>query len=386
MTTDDRTARLALSCVVEPGDLRLARLLRGFEPVEIWNSLRAQGPAGAWRARARGLDLRAVERAGCACGARFLVPGEPGWPEQVDDLAAAAPVQEWGGAPLGLWVIGRLDPSDAATGGVAVVGARAATPYGERVAAELAADLAAAGRGVVSGAAYGIDAAAHRGCLAAAGTGVAVVAGGLDQPYPRAHAGLLRQIAESGAVVSEVPPGEHPTRRRFLVRNRLIAALAEATVIVEASLRSGARNTVSWAGALRRPVLAIPGPIGNATSVTPHRLIRDGEAVLATCAEDVLELVRPVGEPVPPRQRRARLLDALDGTQRAIHDALPAHGGREAGELALRAEVSLPAALAALVELAEAGLARQLPDGRWGVGPVTDRPLPEPLPLLEEPG
>ena len=95
MTTDDRTARLALSCVVEPGDLRLARLLRGFEPVEIWNSLRAQGPAGAWRARARGLDLRAVERAGRACGARFLVPGEPGWPEQVDDLAAAAPVQEW---------------------------------------------------------------------------------------------------------------------------------------------------------------------------------------------------------------------------------------------------------------------------------------------------
>ena len=386
MTADDRTARLALSCVVEPGDLRLARLLREYQPTEIWASLLVGDPVGAWRARARALDLAAVERAGRACGARFLVPGEPGWPTQVDDLAAAPPVQEWGGAPLGLWAAGRLDPADAATRGVAIVGSRAATPYGERVAADLAADIAASGRAVVSGAAYGVDAAAHRGCLAAGGVGVAVVAGGLDQPYPRAHAGLLRQVAESGVVLSEVPPGEHPTRRRFLVRNRLIAALGEATVIVEASLRSGARNTVSWAGVLRRPVLAIPGPIGNATSVTPHRLIREGEAVLATCAEDVLELVRPVGEPVPPRQRHARLLDALDPVSRAVFEALPARGARDAGELALRAEVALPAALSALVALSDAGLARSHPDGRWGIGPVTDRPLPEPLPLAEAPG
>lgn len=377
MSADDRAARLALSCVVEPGDLRLASLLARFEPAELWASLRGAGPDGPWRSRARRLDLAAVERRGRACGAVFVVPGDPEWPARLEGLATVS-VQQWGGAPLGLWVRGRVPLAAAVGGSVAIVGARAASAYGERVATELAADLAAARLAVVSGAAYGIDAAAHRGSLAAGGVGVAVVAGGLDEAYPRAHAGLLDQLAESGAVVSEVPPGEHPTRRRFLVRNRLIAALSGGTVIVEASLRSGARNTVSWATALGRPVMAVPGPVSSATSVTPHRLIRDGEAVLVTCADDVLELVRPVGEPVPPRQRRARLLDGLDPGRAAIFEALPGRGGRDAGEIALRAGVPLPAALAALAGLADAGLARARPDGTWGVGQVGDRPLPEP--------
>lgn len=377
MMLDERTARLALSCVVEPGDLRLARLLAEYQPAEIWASLRRPGPGGAWRARAEVLDLAEVERRGSDCGARFVVPGEPEWPGQVDELATAPPVQDWGGAPLGLWVTGRTDLADLARGSVALVGARAATPYGVRVATELAADLVAAGRTVVSGAAFGIDAAAHRGCLAAEGGGIAVLAGGLDQPYPRAHAGLLSEISASGAVVSEVPPGQHPTRRRFLVRNRLIAALSTATVIVEASLRSGARNTVTWAGALQRPVLAIPGPVTSVTSVTPHRLIRDGEAVLATCAQDVLELVRPVGQPVPVRERRARLLDGLDPIHRAVYEALPGRGARDTGEIALQAGVGLPLALAALVALADLGLARGADDGRWALGPVGDRPIPQ---------
>lgn len=377
MSLDDRGARLALSCVVEPGDLRLAELLRRYQPEEIWASLASEGPPGAWRARARALDLAGVERRGNACGLSFLVPGDPDWPRQVDDLAVSARVQEWGGAPLGLWVRGEAPLSVACHRSVAVVGSRASTAYGERVAAELAAGMSTVGFTVVSGAAYGIDAAAHRGSLAVSGVSVAVLAGGLDEPYPRAHASLLDQLAAVGAVVSEVPPGEHPTRRRFLVRNRLIAALSSGTIVVEASLRSGARNTVSWATALARPVMAVPGPVGNATSVTPHRLIREGEATLVTCAEDVLELVRPVGEVLPNRQRRARLLDSLDAGQAAVFEALPSRGGRDAGEIALRAGLPLPTVIATLVWLADAGLARSLPDGGWGLGSVRDRPIPE---------
>lgn len=377
MSLSDRDARLGLSCVVEPGDLRLASLLRRYHPDEVWESLAGEGSPGAWRARVKALDLAAVERLGNACGLTFIVPGDPGWPLQVDDLAGSARVQEWGGAPLGLWVRGEVPLRVACDRSVSVVGSRASTAYGERVAAELAADMANAGFTVVSGAAYGIDAAAHRGSLAASGVSVAVLAGGLHEPYPRAHASLLDQLAASGAVVSEVPPGEHPTRRRFLVRNRLIAALSGGTIIVEASLRSGARNTVSWATALARSVMAVPGPVGSATSVTPHRLIREGEAILVTCAQDVLELLQPVGDVLPDRQRRARLLDNLDAGQSAVFEALPSRGGRDAGEIALRAGVQLTAAISTLVGLADVGLARSLPDGSWGVGPVRDRPIPE---------
>lgn len=374
--SDERAARLALSCVVEPGDLRLATLLRDYTPAEIWRSLAAAGP-DAWRARARALDVGRVEALAGRCRARFVVPGDDDWPQQLGDLSDSPPVQEWGGAPLGLWVLGEGSLNALCARALAVVGSRASTPYGERVAAGLAADAAAAGYTVVSGAAYGIDAAAHRGALAQPGPSVAVLAGGVDEPYPRAHTDLLGRIAASGAVVSEVPPGEHPTRRRFLVRNRLIAALTGGTIIVEASLRSGARNTVSWAGALRRSVMAVPGPVTSASSVTPHRLIRDGEAVLVTCVEEVLELLRPVGEAVPVRARRARLLDGLTAAQREVFEVLPARGGRDAGEVALRAGRPLPEVLASLVALADAGLARRLPDGRWGVGRRGDRPVGE---------
>ena len=189
---------------------------------------------------------------------------------------------------------------------VAVVGSRASTPYGDSVGAELAADLGEADYTVVSGGAFGIDAAAHRGSLASRSPTLAILAGGLDQPYPAGHGSLFERIAERGVLVSELPPGQHPTRTRFLSRNRLIAALTPGTVMVEAAARSGARNTVTWASALHRVVMAVPGPVTSANSVTPHRLIRESEAVLVTRAAEVLELLSPLGRVVPrPGRRRA---------------------------------------------------------------------------------
>ena len=147
---------------------------------------------------------------------------------------------------------------------------------------------------MISGAAYGIDAAAHHGAFVAGGATVAVLACGVDHAYPRGHADLLASIAAHGAVISEYPPGQLPQQRRFLARNRLIAALTMGTVVVEAGRRSGALNAARHARELRRPVMAVPGPVTSSTSGGCHQLIRDGQATCVTCAEDVITDVSPV--------------------------------------------------------------------------------------------
>jgi DNA processing protein len=185
-------------------------------------------------------------------------------------------------------------------GGVAVVGSRASTAYGEHVASEWGAGLAEAGHPVISGGAFGIDACAHRGALAAQGVTVAVMAGGLESFYPPGNSALLERIAHKGAVVSEYPPDAPPSRARFLVRNRLIAALSQATLIVEGALRSGAQNTVSWALSMQRMVCAVPGPVTSAMSVTPHRLIRQGQATLVSSVD---QLVSVLSAPLIPAGR-----------------------------------------------------------------------------------
>jgi len=372
----EREARLALSCVVEPGNLRIGPIVAHRGAVDVWESLRRSGADNAWARRARALDLRPVRLLAQRHGLRFIVPGTAEWPARLADLATAETVQDAGGEPLGLWVKGNAQLDALASSSVAVVGSRASSAYGDRVAADLGAGLAASGLTVVSGGAFGIDAAAHRGALSEGGPSVAVLACGLDAAYPRAHEGLLAAIAESGLLVSEAPPGERPTRRRFLPRNRLIAALTVGTVIVEAAVRSGARNTVTWAGACRRVVMAVPGPVTSVTSWTPHRLIREGEAALVTSVEDVRELVRPAGECLTGRPRQERLLDTLAPRLQAVYEALPSRGTRAAGDLALRAGLAVPACLGALQELAEAGLARASDDGGWRLGDVQDRPLP----------
>ncbi|MDM7856079.1 DNA-processing protein DprA [Cellulomonas alba] len=334
----------------EPGrrhpldDPRLGRAVRRWAP-----RLARSEPAAA---------LAAVER----LGGGVLVPGDRAWPAGIDDLGPEAPAC--------LWVRGRLDLGAVPHGAAAVVGARAATTYGERVAFDLAAGLATRGVAVVSGGAYGIDAAAHRGTLTMAGHAVVVLAGGVDRAYPTAHARLFEAVLDGGgAVVSELPPGGLPTRSRFLQRNRLIAAMAGATVVVEAAWRSGALSTAHHAARLLRPVGAVPGPVTSMASAGCHRLLRDGVAVCVTDAGEVLELVRPAGgAPEPERPQDVRLHDGLDHVARAVHEALPRRTGHDVTRIAVTAGVTADEALGALGLLELRGLAARTGDG-WRVRP-----------------
>ncbi|MFN8126082.1 MAG: DNA-processing protein DprA [Candidatus Nanopelagicales bacterium] len=214
---------------------------------------------------------------------RSAEPDDPGWPRQLADLEHDTPRR--------LWITGAGDLRLLAVRSVAIVGARNATSYGLQVAARLAADLAGAGWTIVSGGAFGIDAAAHRGALAAGGATVAVTAGGVDVPTPRSHAALFAQIVDAGAICSEAPPGRTPQAFSFLRRNRLIAALTRVTVVVEAGARSGALNTAEWAQTLGRPVCAVPGPVTSPMSAGTHRLVQEGQARLAVDADDILAVL-----------------------------------------------------------------------------------------------
>lgn len=234
------------------------------------------------------LMLRALRNA-ATLGLRLLAPGDADWPEGLDDLGVHG--------PLALWSKGRPERLAALGRSIALVGARAATTYGEQVAMEAAAGLVDRGFAVLSGAAYGIDGMAHRSALASEGVTVAVLAGGLDRYYPSGHEQLLRRIAEEGAVVSELPPGAAPTKWRFLQRNRLIAAMSQATIVLEAGRRSGSLNTAGHASALARPLGAVPGPVTSPASAGCHRLLREYDAVCVTTAEEMAELAPP--EPAP---------------------------------------------------------------------------------------
>jgi DNA processing protein len=305
-----------------------------------------------------------VLEAAARAGVRFLIPSDAEWPASLDDLALAPTLQERGGVPLGLWVRGplRLDQLD---GSVAVVGSRSATTYGAEVATDLAAVLARSGRPVVSGAAFGIDQAAHRGAVAVDGRTVAVLACGADRIYPEAHRRMIEHIAAEGAVVSETVPGGAPMRVRFLSRNRVIAALSVGTVVVEAAARSGALNTANWAERLNRHLMGVPGPVTSAASVGVHELVRSGAATLVTRGEDVLEVVGAAGEhlaPVPRGPVRAR--DRVSRADQQVLDAVPLHTAAPAGSIARVVGAGLPATREALGRLRRAGLVEH-EDGCW---------------------
>lgn len=365
-TSPERLARVALARISEPGDPRLAGLVAELGAVPVHQALAAErGPDDLRTELAARLldadperDLALAERGGI----RFVIPSDDEWPHQLDDLATAEPVQARGGPPLGLWVRGpvRLDSLHA----VAVVGSRSATTYGADVAADLAAGVARAGVAVVSGAAFGIDQAAHRGAVAAGGVTVAVLACGVDRAYPAAHRGLLDHLAAEGAVVSELAPGCAPTRLRFLARNRLIAALARGTVVVEAALRSGALNTANWTARLHRPLLGVPGPITSAPSQGVHQLIRSGAATLVTSGEEVLELVGAAGEHLVEVPRgRARSRDRLSLRDQQVLDAVPVAACARADSIARTAGLGLVEVRAALVRLRACGLVDERPAG-----------------------
>ncbi len=234
--------------------------------------------------RAAQVKVEVFKRLAEAAAARFVVPGDDEWPGGLDDLRHAEPIQRRGGEPFGLWLRGPGHLAHLMERSVAVVGSRAATAYGNGIAADLAADLVEQGVTVLSGGAFGIDVAAHRGALAAGGPTVCVLANGVDVAYPPGHASIFETLAKDQLLVSELPPAAHPTRVRFLIRNRLIAAMSRGTVVVEAALRSGARNTAGWALACGRPPMAVPGPVYSRASTAPHLMIRNGQAVLVTSA------------------------------------------------------------------------------------------------------
>ena len=341
-----RRARAWLSRAAEPGSVAFWRFVDDVGPVEAVRRLRSGRAPDAVRALvgaragqdASLADLLRAER----CDARLVVPEDDEWPshllhcltlatgEEPDDPRHQSPRATAPVPPLALWVRGPARLDELADRSVAVVGARASTAYGEHVAADLGHQLGERSWTVVSGGAFGIDAAAHRGALAADAPTVAVLACGVDRAYPAAHGALFHRIAESGLLVSEWPPGAAPLKHRFLVRNRLIAALTQGTVVVEAAARSGAQATARRAHKLGRQVMVVPGPVTSAMSVGCHELLRDAElgAVLVADAAHVVETVGRLGEDLAdPPERPTGPRDGLSDLAVRVLDACPVRNG-----------------------------------------------------------
>ncbi|WP_431306269.1 DNA-processing protein DprA [Clavibacter michiganensis] len=346
-----------------------------------------------WRPRVVRTEAMARLHAARTVGAGVLVPGDPAWPSGADDLGPHA--------PLVLWWTGDEQALAALSRSVAVVGARAATGYGEHVTAELASGLVDRSVEIVSGGAYGIDGVAHRAAIASGGRTVAFLAGGVDRLYPSGHAELFGRMRRDGAIVSELPCGASPTRWRFLLRNRLIAAVSSATVVVEAGARSGSLNTANHALALERPLGAVPGPVTSVSSSGCHRLIRDSGAVCITSAEEAMELVpgwsgiagEAAGD-LPPHAvasaastgasesrgavarlrgpgqgeegRAASSVTARTDDPRAtrVLDALSTRRGRDTSDVASRAGLGISETSSVLGRLELEGLVAR-PDGGW---------------------
>lgn len=369
-SSDETAARVVWARLGEPGDATAGaliaslgaevalRLLReGHSARRIADQAREAGAdltdsvvasgLARWQPRLSYRELLEDLDRGIAAGLRLLTPASAEWPAGLGDLGDHA--------PLVLWVRG--DPARLTDPQIAIVGARACTGYGAHVTAELADVAGALGATVVSGGAYGIDAVAHRTALAAARTTIAVLAGGADRAYPRAHTALLSRIGETGLVCSEMMPGAAPTRWRFLQRNRLIAALAQATLVTEAGLRSGSLNTAGHAATLGRPIGAVPGPVTSAASAGCHRLIRDYGAALVTGEEDLRELLSlpRAGVDELAEEHASAAVDRPPALHRRIVDALPLRGGRTTESVAQHAGVGIAEARGALAELALLG-------------------------------
>ena len=376
----DPAARMVLGVLAEPGDGVLGRavsalgsvavadlLLGRCSPREFVETVSGAGepiePKDAddglkrWTPRIdEALFTRSIGQA-ARVRARFLIPTDAEWPVGLNQLG-------WH-APLGVWVRGRLDALSGGSPSIALVGARAATGYGEHVAGEASAGLSDRGFVIVSGGAYGIDGMAHRTALASDGTTVAFLAGGIDRFYPMGHESLLTRIAAgNGAVISEVPCGTAPTKWRFLERNRLIAAASDATVVLEAGLRSGSINTAGHASALGRPLGAVPGPVTSPASAGCHRLFREYDAVCVVDAAQMAELV--VGSPSPTLDGLgagwAGVAETPDGIR--VLDELSTRTPRELGEIVQRSGVVSSRVMSVLGELEADGVVMRR-EGRW---------------------
>jgi len=390
----ERFARAAWSAIAEPGDRDAGHLVASLGAERSLGALtavpwppndpdrpdvspleQAVGEAGdieiggsdlvdavkRWRPRVAVPTVLLALRQAARFGAGLLVPGDPDWPVGVDELGEHAPLALWARGDRAL--LGRLERS------IAIVGARAATGYGEHVTVEASSGLVDRGFTIVSGAAYGIDGIAHRAALASAGATVAFLAGGVDRFYPAGHEALLTRIVERGVVVSEVPPGTAPTRWRFLQRNRLIAAASRATVVVEAGWRSGSLNTANHAAMLGRPVGAVPGPVTSAASAGCHKLLRETPAVCVTNADEMAELVAvdeaPPMTDSPSSGRATPISPAIDptGTRVRLLDALSDRSGRSVARIGQLSGLAADRVRAELGLLELEGIVRELPAG-----------------------
>lgn len=371
MTVDPvRLARAYLSRVAEPPAPALAAFVAEVGPVRAAELVRVGrvSPAVDAQTSARRSGERAEDdlRRVAEIGGRLVIPEDeewPGWPFTALSSAAAHGLR-CGLAPLAMWVRGAGDLAALAERAVAVVGSRAASGYGQHVATEFGHGLATAGVVVVSGAAYGIDGAAHRGALAAGGQTVAVLACGVDVAYPAGHAALLARIPQQGLIVSEYPPTHTPARHRFLTRNRLIAALGDGTVVVEAGRRSGAKNTAASTIALGRVLMAVPGPVTSPSSVGCHELLRSGEAIAVSNVAEVIESTGRIGVDLVESTRQSSVgLGPPHGDAMRVHEALGLTSGTSAEMIAVESGVPLSRVRAVLPEFQMAGLAVRVESG-----------------------
>jgi len=277
-------ARLALFSAIEGGHVFWSQEISTNGAEYVYKKLQAAGydsiKYGKVIERVRSADVKEIASSIENTGAEFITPEMEQWPSQLNELVAI---------PIALVVKGNIEFLKER--GLAIVGTRNPTPYGVRNAGDFAAGFVDREWTIVSGGAYGIDSAAHKGALIAEGSTVAVLAAGVDVAYPAGNARLFAEICENGALVSEVLPGAHAIPSRFLTRNRIIAALSQATLVVEAAFRSGSLRTARDAAELMRPVMAIPGPISAPTSEGCHRLIGERSAELVTSVADAIELI-----------------------------------------------------------------------------------------------
>ena len=344
---------VALASTPSIGPARLRTLLAEVPPSVAW--AQACDPGGDGVATSVAAVARAWERQ-AALGIGVLLAGRPSYPKRlVDDPQA----------PALLFCLGDPAALDAAAT-VALVGTRAPTRYGIGVAAQFGADLSAAGVSVVSGLALGIDGAAHEGACGAGAPPIGVVAGGLDNPYPRRHARLWERVASSGVIVSESPAGVPTEKWRFPVRNRLLAALSDVVVVVESRHHGGARHTVEAAVNRGRPVGAVPGSIRSATSEGTNALMADGAFPVCSTGDILVALslagAAVVAPPDTPGSRRSARPTPDPGRDRPVYDALSGDPA-SLDELARVTGLPLAELCGGLERLAQAGLARDV--GGW---------------------
>jgi DNA processing protein len=327
-----------IDSVLELKDGELIEAVGGEERAKIRTELAGFEPTAA-RERAARAGVETI----CRC--------DPRYPRRLQDLPAPPAVLHAAGGLERFLTLVEGEP-------VALVGARRASPYGLDLAGSLGRGLAVAGLTVLSGMALGVDSAAHAGALAAPGPTVAVLPGGAERPYPAGKRALYRQICDTGAAVSELPPGAPVWRWTFPARNRIIAALAAITVVVEAGERSGALLTARFARALGRPVGAVPGRVSAPMAAGPNGLLAAG-AYVVRGPQDVLDQLFGAGVRQAQLELRAALPPELQQLLRAIAD------GRDTSAALARAGVPADTGLAALAALELAGYVRRGPGGRW---------------------